>query len=384
MKRKRKKGENTIDKAYKGILYPNEEQMILIAKTLGCCRYIYNRFLNERKTEYEKTKKSISFADQCKELPVMKKDADTEWLNEVDSTALQNSVRNLQDAYDNFFLGLKEGRKVGYPKFKSKHDHRQSYRSTYINDNIRFLDKDYIQLPKLGAVKCKFPMEVTGRILNATVTKEPGGSYSISLMCEVPKPEEKPKTGKAVGIDLGIRSLAVTSDGKEYDNPKTYAKNEKKLAREQRRLSRKLKGSRNYEKQRQKIAKIQAKIHNQRQDASHKMTHELVTEYDIICIEDLQVSAMKRSPLGKVISDAGWGEIRRQLKYKSEWAGKELVTVDRWYPSSQTCSVCGNVNREVKDLKIRKWQCPCCGTWHDRDINAAKNILEAGLKQMAC
>ena len=183
-----------------------------------------------------------------------------------------------------------------------------------------------------------------------------------------------------ISSPLGLLSRIATTTPTE----KTYAKNEKKLAREQRRLSRKLKGSRNYEKQRQKIAKIHAKIHNQRQDASHKMTHELVTEYDIICIEDLQVSAMKRSPLGKVISDAGWGESRRQLKYKSEWAGKELVTVDRWYPSSQTCSVCGNVNREVKDLKIRKWQCPCCGALHDRDINAAKNILEAGLRQMAC
>ena len=381
MKRKRNKGENTIDKAYKGILYPDEEQTVLIAKTLGCCRFIYNRFLDERRTEYQENKRSLSYVDQCKELPSMKKDPETEWLSEVDSTALQNSVRNLQDAFDNFFLGIKEGRKVGYPKFKSKHDHRQSYRSTCITNNVKLISPTQIQLPKLGKVKCKFSMEVTGVIKNATVTKEPDGTYSISLMCEVPRPEEKARTGKAVGIDLGIKALAVTSDGKEYENPKTYEKYEKKLAREQRKLSRKQMGSKNREKQRQKVAKIHAKIRNQRNDTRHKMTHELVEEYDIICIEDLNVSGMKRSKLAKQVSDAGWGEIRRQLTYKSEWAGKRLITVDRWYPSSQTCNVCGCINTEVKDLKIRKWKCPCCGTWHDRDVNAAKNILEEGLKK---
>lgn len=239
MKRKRNKSENTIDKAYKGVLYPNEEQKILIAKTLGCCRFVYNRFLNERKTEYKENGRTVSYVDQCKELPGMKKDPETEWLSEVDSTALQNSVRNLQDAYDNFFLGLREGRKVGYPKFKSKHDHRQSYRSTRVINNIHFADAEHIQLPKLGSVKCKFPMEVERVIKNATVTREPDGTYSISLMCEVIKPDEPEKTGRSVGIDLGIRTLAVTSDGKEYDNPRTYSKNRKKLAREQRKLSRK-------------------------------------------------------------------------------------------------------------------------------------------------
>ena len=180
MKRKRKKKENTIDKAYKGILYPNEEQKVIIAKTLGCSRFVYNRFLNERKTEYKENGRTISYNDQCKELPGMKKDPKTEWLSEVDSTALQNSVKNLQDAYDNFFLGIKEGRKVGYPRFKSKHDHRQSYRSTCVDNNIRFADPKHIFLPKLGSVKCRFPKETEGAIKNATVTRESDGS-KISL-----------------------------------------------------------------------------------------------------------------------------------------------------------------------------------------------------------
>ena len=380
MKRIRNKGENTIDMAYKGVLYPNANQRTLIAKTLGCCRFVFNRFLNERKTVYKNTGKSLSYVDQCKELPKMKLNPDTIWLNEVDSTALQNTVRNLEDSFDNYFLGLEKGRKVEYPKFKRKHDYTQSYRSTFVNNNIRFADANHIQLPKLGLVKCKFPMKVEGVIKNATVTRESDGTYSVSLMCEVPKPEIPEKTGKAVGIDLGIKTLAVTSDGKEYDNPRTFSRNRKKLAREQRKLSRKTKGGKNYAKQRKKVAKVHKKIRNQRLDASHKMTRELVNQYDVICIENLNVSGMKRSKLAREISDASWGEIRRQLNYKSEWAGKKLITIDKWYPSSQTCSECGFINREVKDLKIRQWKCPNCGTWHDRDANAAKNILEEGLR----
>ena len=379
MQRKRNKNENTIDNAYKGILYPNKEQKILIAKTLGCCRFVYNRFLDERITEYKNNGKSLSYVDQCKELPVLKNDPETEWIKEVDSTALQNSVRNLQDAYDNFFRGLKEKRKVGFPKFKSKHDHKQSYRSTCNNDNIRFADNNHILLPKLGIVKCKFPRKAEGVIKNATVTYEADGTYSVSLICEIIKPEVPVKTGKSVGIDLGIKTLAVTSDGKEYDNPRTYANNRKKLARAQRKLSRKTKGSRNYEKQRRKVAKIHKRIRNQRLDVIHKMTHGIVNEYDIICIENLNVTGMKKSKLGREISDASWGEISRQFKYKSERAGKNLIIVDKWLPSSQGCSECGYINSEVKDLSIRKWKCPNCGAWHDRDINAAKNILEFGL-----
>ena len=384
MKRERKnRAENTVDKGFKGILYPTKEQEILINKTFGCCRYVYNHFLNERIEAYKTEKRTLNYVDQCKELPLMKADPETAWLKEADATALQYSARTLQDAYDNFFRNLKEGRKTGCPKFKSKRDHKQSYRSVNNNANIRFRDEKHLRLPKLGDVKCKFPMKVEGRILHATVTREADGAYTVSLMCEAPKPEEAPKTGKAVGVDLGIKTLAVTSDGKEYDNPKTYAKNLKKLARAQRKLSRKTKDGKNWEKQRKKVAKLHRKVKNQRLDACHKMTHELVQNYDVICIEDLDNMGMRKSRFAGEVSDAALGEIRRQLTYKCQWAGKKLVITDRWYPSSQTCSTCGHVNRDVKDLRIRQWKCPQCGAWHDRDVNAAKNILKEGLTMLA-
>ena len=369
-----RRSDNTVDKGYRGILYPTKEQKVLIEKTFGCCRYVYNHFLDERKQEYRENGRTVSYTEQCGKLPGMKKDPETEWLREVDSTALQHSVRILQDAFDSFFQ-----KRTGYPKFRSKHDHRQSYRSTNNHNSIHLTEEGKIRLPKLGEVKCKLPRKPEGRILSASVIREADGRYTFSLMCEASKPEEMEKTGKAVGIDLGIRTLAVTSDGKEYDNPKTFRKNRKKLARAQRQLSRKTKGSRNREKQRETVAKIHQKIRDQRIDAIHKMTHELVKEYDVICIEDLDISGMKKGHMAMEVSDAALGEVRRQLEYKSEWAGKQLVIVDRWYPSSQTCGECGYVNSDVRDLRIRKWKCPECGAWHDRDLNAARNILKAGL-----
>ena len=375
MKHDRKRSENTIDKGFRGVLRPTREQAERIEKTFGCCRYVFNSFLDERIREYRERGKTLTYTEQCAKLPLLKKDPKTSWLGEVDSTALQSSVRALQDSYDAFFRG-----QTGFPKFKSKHSHRQSFRSTNNNGSIRLVDRKHIRLPKLGEVRCRFPMEVQGKILSAVVTKEPDGKYGISLNCEVPRPPEPEKTGKAVGIDLGIRTLAVTSDGKEYDNPKTYEKNLRKLRRTQRKLSRKTRGGRNWEKQRKKVAKVHQKIRNQRTDAIHKMTHELVYAYDLICIEDLDVREMIKGKLARGITDASFGEIRRQLAYKTEWTGKRLIVTERWYPSSQVCSGCGYVNRDAKDLKIRRWRCPQCGQEHDRDLNAAKNILREGLR----
>ncbi len=375
MKHDRKRSENTIDKGFKGILCPTREQAERIEKTFGCCRYVFNSFLDERIREYRERGKTLTYTEQCAMLPLLKKDPKTSWLGEVDSTALQSSVRALQDSYDAFFRG-----QTGFPKFKSKHSHRQSFRSTNNNGSVRLVDRKHIRLPKLGEVRCRFPMEVQGKILSAVVTKEPDGKYGISLNCEVPRPPEPEKTGKAVGIDLGIRTLAVTSDGKEYDNPKTYEKNLRKPRRTQRKLSRKTRSGRNREKQRKKVAKVHQKIRNQRTDAIHKMTHELVFAYDLICIEDLDVREMSKGKFARGITDASFGEIRRQLAYKTEWTGKRLIVTERWYPSSQVCSGCGYVNRDAKDLKIRRWRCPQCGQEHDRDLNAAKNILREGLK----
>lgn len=383
MKRERKnRKENTIDRAFKGILYPNEEQKALIEKTLGCCRYVFNRFLNERIQSYIEEGKDLSYVEQCRKLTLLKADPETEWLREVDATALQNSIRALQDGYDSYWQSLKKGQKKGRPRFKKKHQSRQSYRSTNNHNSIRIESNRRIRLPKLGGVKCRFPRVPEGRILNATIKREPDGTYAVTLICEEPRPEPLPKTGKNAGIDLGVKTLAVTSDGTEYDNPKTYDRNQKKLARAQRKLSRKTKDSRNREKQRVLVAKIHTKIHNQRLDAIHKMTHDLVTRYDVICMEDLDGKELMESKIAREVSDASFGEIKRQLGYKTDWYGKQLVTVDRWYPSSQTCSECGQINRNVKDLTIRKWKCPICGTFHDRDLNAAKNILKEGLRKL--
>lgn len=372
------------DVAFKVILYPNKEQKELIARTFGCCRYVYNRALNERKEKYKESKQSISYREQQNELPLLKKAEETKWLSEVDSTALQNTLRDLQDAYDHFYEGIKDGRYVGFPKFKSKHDYKESYRSTNNNNSIRLIDTSHIQLPKLGIIKCKTSREMSGRILNATVTMDADGHYEVSLMQEVVIEKDTKKSGTAIGIDLGLKSLAITSEGITYDNPKTYKNNLKKLRRLQRNLSRKSKDSKNREKARKEVAKLHRRIRNQRVDAVHKMTRQLVDSYDVICMEHLHLTSMKKNKqLSRSISDASWGEIRRQLEYKCKWAGRTLVLVDPYFPSSQLCSECGYKNTDVKNLSVRYWKCPVCGKEHDRDENAAINILNEGLKQLA-
>ena len=380
MKRGLNKSEKTILMAFQGVLLPDKKQEELIRRTCGCVRFIYNHFLDERITTYRETKKSLTYTDQANEIPSMKKCKDTEWLGEVDSTALQNSVRDLQDAFDNFFRGISEGKKIGFPKFKCKHDSKSSYRTTNNNGSIRMMDDDHILLPKLGNVKCIMPRRITGRILHATVMIT-AGKIEISVQCETSIDYEYEKTGACVGIDLGLKTLAVTSDGAAFDNPKSYQKNLKRMKRLQRSLSRKSKGSKNRIKAKSKLNKLHKHIKNQRKDAIHKMTHTLVRDYDVICIEDLKPSNMiKNHHLAQAISDASFGEIRRQLTYKCEWHNKKLIVVDRWFPSSQTCSECGYQNHDVKNLGIRWWKCPVCGKEHDRDVNAAVNILREGLK----
>lgn len=361
-----------MNKAYRFRLYPNKKQKEFFAKNFGCARFIYNHMLADKISYYNETGKML------KNTPAQYKD-EFPWLREADAYALCNEQIHLQSAYNNFF----NNKKFGFPKFHKKTNHL-TYTTNNCYNSIRITDNKKIKLPKVGYINIRVHRPVEGAIKSVTISKVPSGKYYASILVECDEPEKLPVLNTKVGIDLGLKEFAITSDGEMIENPRYLRKSEKRLKKLQKDLSRKKKGSRNREKARIKLAKQHEKIANQRKDFLHKASKMLIDENQIICIEDLKVKNMINNHyLAKSITDASWSEFARILEYKSKWYGRDLVKIDAWYPSSQLCSVCGERTSQTKSLSVREWTCPHCGTHHERDVNAAMNILIAGTARIA-
>jgi putative transposase len=338
-------------------------------KHFGCCRYIFNRFLKEKQDHYLNNGKTLNYNNCAGMMKILKDEDETQWLKEVNAQSLQQALMNLETAYGNFFR-----KKTKFPRFKKKSNH-QSFR---VPQNIKVFGNKISVNKFRGGIIFDSHRKLEGEIKSATFSRTPSNKYFVSILCEVPK-KSKPKTGKSIGIDLGITDFIVTSDGEKIKNPNFNRKQKPALSKAQKHLSRKTKGSNRYNKQRVKVARIHEKITNSRRDFQHKLSTRLINEYDMIALETLAVKNMvKNRHLAYSISDSGWYSFVEMLSYKALWYGKTIAKIDRWYPSSKTCSSCDYVIDKLP-LSVRKWTCPRCSCEHDRDINASKNILRQGL-----
>lgn len=364
-------------KAFKYRIYPTSEQEIQLSKTFGSCRFVYNQMLNKKIKLYQAEKKSLSKVD-CNNICNRELKVEYLWLKEVDKFALTNAIYNLDSAYQKFFR-----EHAGFPKFKSKHDHHYSYTTNFTNNNIELdFDNNKIKLPKLKWIKCKLHRSFVGIIKSATISKIPSGKYFVSVLVDA-KHKTLSTNNNIIAFDLGLKEFLIDSNENHIERPKALCKYEEKLKKLQRQLCKMTRHSNNYKKQTKKIAKLHEKISNIRNDFSHKLSSKIINENQVIISEDLQVSNMIRSHnLAKSIQDVSWSEFMRKLSYKAIWNNRTYHKINTWFASSQTCSDCGNINKKVKLLSIREWICEECGAIHNRDYNAAKNILKQGIKDL--